>query len=57
MRVLWDAPRELPLNGTARSANGNASNTTTVKLVESRTKQPWDVAAKFTIKGYSDLLD
>jgi hypothetical protein len=57
VRVLWDTQRELPLKVSTRSADGSSSSTTTVKLLNSAIKQPWNSAAKFSIKDYSDFLD
>jgi hypothetical protein len=55
VRVLWDAKREMPLQVLSQGTNGNRS--TTVKVLSTAMKNPWDVTKKFAQKEYSDFLD
>ena len=55
VRVLWDVKREMPLQVLSQSPNGN--RTTTVKVLSTSVKNPWDVTKKFDQKDYSDFLD
>lgn len=57
VRVLWDAKLEVPLQVQTRSANGLASRSTTVRLLKSAEKAPWQATSGFAVKDYSDFLD
>lgn len=57
VRVLWDAKLEVPLQVQTRSANGLASRSTTVRLLASADKTPWQTTRHYTVKDYSDFLD
>lgn len=55
VRVLWDAKREMPLQVLSTGANGSRS--TTIKVLSTAIKNPWNVTKKFAQKDYSDFLD
>jgi len=57
VRVLWDAKREIPLQVMSQSDQGRASRSTTVRVLGTVIKSPWQVTQKFTQKEYSDFLD
>jgi hypothetical protein len=57
VRVLWDAKLEVPMQVLTRSANGLSSRSTTVRLLKSADKAPWQSTTGYAVKDYSDFLD
>jgi hypothetical protein len=57
VRVLWDAKLEVPLQVQTKSANGLSSRSTTVRVLKSADKAPWQATAGYATKDYSDFLD
>jgi len=57
IRVLWDAKREIPLQVISRSDQGRSNRSTTVRILNTMTQNPWGVTQKFSQKDYSDFLD
>lgn len=57
IRVLWDEKRAMPLQVVSQSDQGRATRTTTVRVMDAMTKNPWNMTQKFSQKDYSDFLD